>query len=179
MGIASSSARRAARGSNAWRIVTSTSARSTTGGASNGHTHLFASVSCLFERVPITSCLLWLSPRLDFLWRRRVSLGRLMWSRLRTRSRPVARRTAIISLPSASHEILGTEGGSDPRGDYLLVAWARSLLRKRGPAALPVAFALVSWARSLLRAWPVRAVLLASCSMALAVRGRESPSLSL
>ena len=103
----------------------------------------------------------------------------LMCSRSRRRSRPVARRTAIISLPSASHEILGTEGGSHPCEDYLLVAWARSLLRKRGPAALPVAFALVSWARSLLRAWPVRAVLLASCSMALAVRGREGPSLSL
>ena len=100
----------------------------------------------LFESAPNVW---WLMPRLDFLWRRRVLLGRLMWSCLRTHSRGVVRRTAIISLPSELHEILGTEGGSDPCEDYLLVVWARGLLRKSGPAALPVAFALVAWARSL------------------------------
>ena len=135
-----------ARCSNAWRIVTITSARRTIGGASNGHTDLFAMGESLFESAPNVW---WLSPRLDFLWRRRVLLGRLMWSRLTTRSRVVGRRTAIISLPSELHEILGTEGCSDLCEGYLLAAWARSLLRKSGPAALPVAFALVAWARSL------------------------------
>ena len=176
MNVASSSARRAGRRSNAWRTATIMSARRTTGGASNGHTDLFAMGACLFESAPSV----WeLSPRLDFLWRRRVLLGRLTWSRLTTRSREVVRRTAIISLPSELHEILGTEGRSDLCEGYLLVAWARGLLRKSGPAALPVACALVAWARRLLRAWPVRAVLVASCWMPLAVRLREGRSVSL
>ena len=100
----------------------------------------------LFESAPNVW---WLMPRLDFLWRRRVLLGRLMWSCLTTHSMGMVRRTAIISLPSELHEIFGTEGCSDPCEGYLLVAWARSLLWKNGPAALPVAFALVAWARSL------------------------------
>ena len=129
----------------------------------------------LFESAPNAW---WSLPRLDFLWRRRVlRRSRLMWSCLTTRSMGMVRRTAIISLPSELHEILGTEGCSDPCEGYL--ARARSLLWKSGPAALPVAFVLVAWVRSLLRAWPVRAVLLASCSMPLAVRRREGRSVSL